>query len=74
MDVTSESAFKRDDTGTTTNGWPYHVLCVDLDGAVGPLVVVISPTNAKQYPAQYPADGRHPTQRYLDLKPPKVRA
>lgn len=61
------------DTGTTTNGWPYRVLCHDLNGAVGPLVVAIRETSGLERLTLYPADGRHPTQRYLDLKPPKVR-
>lgn len=67
--------WKTGDTGTTTNGWPYRVLCDDLKGAVGPLVVVIRRSSGVEYPAQYPADGKHPGRlTYLDLKPPKVRA
>lgn len=65
--------WKTGDTGTTDNGWPYRVLCDDLKGRVGPLVVAIMQSGVEQ-PTQYPADGKHPTQRYLDLKPPKVRA
>lgn len=68
-------AFKTGDTGTTTNGWPYRVICHDLKGAVGPLVVVIREQSGFERPAQYPADGKHPGRlTYLDLKPPKVPA
>ena len=63
------------DIGTTANGWPYRVLCHDLNGRVGPLVVAIKQTSGVEYPAQYPADGKHPGRlAHLDLKPPKVRA
>lgn len=72
--MTGEPAFKTGDTGTTQNGWAYRVLCHDLNGRVGPLVVVIREPSGVERPAQYPADGRHPVLRYLDLKPPKVRA
>ncbi len=68
------ATFKAGDTGTTDNGWLYRVICHDLKGAVGPLVVVIREPSGVERPAQYPADGRHPVLRYLDLKPPKVRA
>lgn len=73
--MTGEPAFKTGDTGTTTNGWRYRVLCHDLKGAVGPLVVAITQSNGVEYPAQSPADGRHPGRlTYLDLGAPKVRA
>ena len=72
--MTTEPAFRAGDTGTTTSGWQYSVLRDDLKGRVGSLVVVIRETSGVEYPTQYPADGRHPTQRYLDLMPPKVRA
>lgn len=73
--MTPEPAFKTGDTGTTTNGWRYRVLCHDLKGAVGSLVVAITRSDGVEYPAQYPADGRHPGRlTYLDLKPPQVRA
>jgi len=68
------ASWKVGDTGTTDNGWPYRVVWHDLKGAIGPLVVVIREPSGVERPAQYPADGKHPTQRYLDLKPPKVRA
>ncbi len=68
------TAWLTGDTGTTSNGWRYRVVCHDLKGAVGPLVVVIREPSGVERPAQYPADGQHPVLRYLDLKPPKVRA
>ena len=67
--------WKAGDTGTTTNGWRYRVLCHDLKGAVGPLVVAITRSDGVEGAAQYPADGRHPGRlTYLDLGAPKVRA
>ena len=68
------TSFKAGDTGFTIHGWPYRVLCHDLKGAVGPLVVVIREPSGVERPMQYPADGRHPALRYLDLRPPQVRA
>lgn len=68
------STFKRGDTGLTVSGYPYCVLCDDLKGRVGPLVVAIMQSEVEG-PTQYPADGVHPGGlKYLDLKPPKVRA
>jgi len=67
--------WKTGDTGTTTNGWPYRVLCHDLKGAVGPLVVAYTPSSGVEQLAQYPADGKHPGRlTYLDLMPPTARA
>lgn len=72
--MTTEPIFKTGDTGTTTNGWAYRVICDDLKGRVGPLVVAIMQSGVEG-PTQYPADGVHPGGlKYLDLKPPKVRA
>lgn len=66
--------WKTGDTGTTASGLPYRVLCHNLKGRVGSLVVAVT-QNGEEYPAQYPADGKHPGRlTYLDLKPPKVRA
>lgn len=72
--MTAAPSFRAGDTGTTDNGWPYRVLCDDLKGRVGPLVVIIREPSGEEYPAQYPADGKHPGLGYLNLKPPKVRA
>lgn len=68
------TSWKVGDTGLTTGGYPYRVLCDDLRGRVGPLVVAVMQSEVEG-PAQYPADGVHPGGlKYLDLKPPTVRA
>ena len=71
--MTAEPIFKLGDTGRTHGGYAYRVICDDLKGRVGPLVVAVMQSGVER-PAQYPADGQHPALRYLDLKPPKVRA
>ncbi len=71
----ADTTFKTGDTGITANGWHYRVLCHDMNGRVGPLVVVIREPSGVEYPAQYPADGKHPGRlAYLDLQPPTARA
>ncbi|HQS14973.1 hypothetical protein [Reyranella sp.] len=68
------TGWTKGDTGLTANGFPYRVLCVDFDGAVGPLVVAVRRDKFETL-VQLPADGVHPGGlKYLDLKPPKVRA
>jgi len=68
------TGWKTGDTGRTHGGYAYRVICDDLKGRVGPLVVAVMQSEVEG-PTQYPADGKHPGGlTYLDLKPPKVRA